>query len=110
MSLRTDFSGTRDIKIAEARVAGRTWVVTDNITSLQTEMAAAANQGSKSFKIELPVNYQTQDLRVLGPLWGAFKTGVVEGFADQDIMMDESEISLNTDDNVNTFITIDFNF
>jgi len=110
MSLRTDFSGTRDTKIAEARVAGRTWVLTDHLVDLQTGMSAAANQGLKDFKLEYAVSYQTQDLRLGGSLWGAFKTGVIEGLAVEDIMVDESAVTLNTSDNVNTFVAIDFTF
>lgn len=43
MSLRTDYTGALDTKLAAARDAGRTWVLTTNIADLTTAMTNAAN-------------------------------------------------------------------
>lgn len=110
MSLRTDYTGALDSKLAEARASGRTAIVTTNLTAIGTAMTAAANKGQKSFTYNFSVSYQPADLRLLGPLWEAYKTGIIQGMAEEDIMANEITISLNTSDQLNTSVDIKFQF
>ena len=110
MSLRTDYTGALDTKLAEARVAGRDLVLVTNLASITTDMAAAAAQGKKEFTISLPVAYQPQDLRLAGPLWEAYKSGVEEAVSSEDVMGNEVTVSLNTDDTVDTAVDLAFSF
>lgn len=110
MSLRTDYTGALDTKLAEAREAGRTFVVADNLAAISAALVAAANQGEKEFTFTQTLSYQPQDLRLLGPLWDAFKTGMYQGLAEEDLMQNEATISLNTSDQLSTKVDIKFSF
>jgi hypothetical protein len=110
MSLRTVFSGAFDTKLAEARTAGKTFIVTTNLAAINSDMTIAANQGKKVFTLTYTATYQPSDLRLLGSLWKAFQTGVIEGLASEDLMINEVEISLNTADTLSTKIDLKFDF
>ena len=110
MSLRTDYTGALDAKLAAARDAGRTWVVTTNFSDIQTEMVAAANSGKKSFTFTAGATFQPADLRLLGSLWEAHKTGILQGLAEEDLMSNEVAVELNTSDQTTTRIDIKFTF
>jgi len=110
MSLRTTYTGALDTKLAEARVAGLTFIATTNLAAITTGLGDAANKGQKKFTLNYSVSYQPADLRLLGPLWEAFKTGVEQGLAAQDIMGNEVTVALNTTDNLNTSVDLKFSF
>ena len=110
MSLRTDFTGALDAKLAEARQAGYDFVKVTNLADITTDMASAAAQGKKSFTLSYTVTYQPQDLRLEGSLWSAYKTGVIEALASEDIMVNESSVSLNTSDSMTTKVDVSFTF
>jgi hypothetical protein len=115
MSLRTDYTGTLDTKLAEAITEGRKIVIDENnepnpVAALSTALAAAANKGQKEFTYTASVGYQPEDLRQLGPLWMAFKTGVVQGLAEQQILETEFTVELNTSDQLATKVDITFTF
>jgi hypothetical protein len=110
MSLRTTFTGALDAKLAQARQAGYDFVTVDNLASITTDITTAAGQGKKKFTLSYTVTYQPQDLRLLGPLWSAYQTGVVEGLASEDIMMNEVVVKLNTNDSLTTKIDMEFTF
>jgi len=110
MSFRTTYTGALDTKLAEARAAGQTFIVTTNIAAINTGLTDAANKGQKKFTLTYSVSYQPSDLRLLGPLYEAFKTGVEQGLASQDIMGNEVTVKLNTTDNLATSIDMLFTF
>lgn len=110
MSFRTTYTGALDTKLAEARAAGSTFVVTTNAAAITAGLTDAANKGQKKFTLNYGVSYQPSDLRLLGPLWEAFKTGVEQGLASQDIMGNEVTVKLNTSDNLSTSVDLMFQF
>jgi hypothetical protein len=73
-------------------------------------MAAAAARGQKKFTVNYSVSYQPADLRLLGPLWEAYKTGVLQALAAEDLMGNEVTVSLNTADTLATSIDLKFQF
>jgi len=110
MSLRTTYTGALDTKLAEARDAGRTWVLTTNLADITTEMTSAANSGIKEFTYTQGATYQTADLKLLGCLWEAHKTGILQGLAEEDLMGNEVTVSLNTADLATVKIDLKFKF
>jgi len=108
MTLRTTFTGALDTKLAEAKTAGYTWAVVDNLAAITTEFTTSANKGVRKFTVNLPVSYQPEDLRLLGSLWSAYQTGIAQGLAEQDIMVNEVVIKLNTADQMTTSIDLSF--
>lgn len=110
MSLRTDFTGSLDSKLAEARAAGRTAIVTTNLAAITSAMSTSAAAGKKKFTVSYAVSYQPADLRLKGPLWEAYKSGVLEGLASEDIMGNEVTVELNTSDQLNTSVDLKFSF
>ena len=110
MSLRTDYTGALDTKLAEARSNGFTFIKTTNLADITSGMAAAAAQGKKKFTLNFSVSYQPSDLRLLGPLWLAYKSGIMEALASEDIMENEVTVELNTSDQLATSIDLNFDF
>ena len=110
MSLRTDYTGTLDAKLAAARAAGLSFITVDNLADLTTQMEAQANKGVKTFTINYTLSYQPDDLRLNGPLWEAFKSGVEQGIFSEDVMGNEVAVALNTSDNVITSMDLNFTF
>jgi hypothetical protein len=110
MSLRTDFTGSTDAKLAQARQAGHDWVTIDNLAQIQTDMAIAAGQGKRVFTLNYTATFQPSDLRLEGPLWDAYQSGISEGLTSEDIMQNEVTIKLNTSDTLGTSVDLDFDF
>ena len=110
MSLRTTYTGALDTKLAEARAAGRTWVLTTNISDITTALNSAANSGVKSFTFTGGATYQSADLKLLGSLWDAHRTGILQGLAEEDLMGNEVTVTLNTSDQSIVKIDIKFTF
>lgn len=110
MSLRTSYTGTLDAKLAQAKQAGYDFVTVTNLGAITSDMAVAANQGKKIFTLNYSVSFQPDDLRLLGPLWQAFRTGIISGLASEDLMINEVVVSLNTSDSLSTSVDLNFNF
>ena len=110
MSLRTDFTGAIDTKLAEARQAGYDFVKVTNIASITSDMATAAGQGKKQFTLNYTATYQPSDLRLQGDLWRAYQSGIREALGNEDLMLNEVAISLNTSDSLTTSIDLAFDF
>lgn len=110
MSLRTDYTGAMDTKLAEARAAGRDFVLVTNLASITSGMAAAAAKGQRAFTLTYGVTYQPSDLRLEGPLWEAYRSGILEGLASEDIMNNEVGVALNTSDTLSTSVDLNFDF
>lgn len=110
MSLRTNYTGVLDSKLSEARAAGNTFIVTTNLASITSDMAIEAGKGKKSFTLSYSVSYQTDDLRLKGPLWEAFKSGISQGLSSEDIMGNETVIALDDSDTSITRIKLTFSF
>jgi hypothetical protein len=110
MSLRLTYTGALDTKLAQARAAGSDFVAVDNLAAITTGLSSAVAKGQKKFKLNYTVSFQPADLRLLGPLWEAFKSGVEQGLAVQDIMGNEVVVTLNTSDQLSTSIDLSFSF
>jgi hypothetical protein len=110
MSLRTDYTGALDTKLAAARTAGFTFITVDNLADITTQMTAQADKGVKEFTLTYSLSFQPDDLRLGGCLWDAFKTGVIQGLASEDIMTNEVTVTLNTSDQVTTRVDLNFSF
>jgi hypothetical protein len=110
MSLRTAYTGALDSKLAQARTSGRDFIVITNLATINTALLTNANSGLKKFTINLVLSYQTADLRLKGNLWEAYKTGILEGLAQQDIMGNECVPVMNLSDSVITSVDLNFTF
>jgi len=110
MSFRTAYTGAIDTKLAEARAAGSTFITVTNLAAIDTGLTDAANRGQKKFTLNYTASYQPSDLRLMGPLWEAYKTGIQQGLASQDIMANEVTVKLNTSDNLSTSVDLAFQF
>ena len=110
MSLRTDYTGALDTKLAAARTAGNSFVTVDNLATITTEMASQANKGVKKFTLTYATTFQPDDLRLEGPLWEAYKSGILQGLSSEDIMGNEVTVELNTSDTVSTRVNLNFSF
>ena len=110
MSLRTDYTGSLDTKLAEARTTGRSSVLVDNLAYIQSEMAAASAKGLKKFTVTISIGYQPQDIRVGGNLWSAYQSGIQEALYSEDLMNNDVSIELNTTDTVETKADLVFTF
>jgi hypothetical protein len=99
-----------DTKLAQARQAGYDFIKVDNLASITTGLSTAAGQGKKKFTLTYAVTFQPQDLRLEGPLWEAYKTGILEGLSSEDIMGNEVAVKLNTADTLSTSVDLDFDF
>ena len=110
MSLRTDYTGTLDTKLAAARAAGLSFIAVDNLADITTQMAAQADKGVKKFTLTFATTYQPDDLRLEGCLWESYKSGISQGLSAEDIMGNEVEVELNTSDTVSTRVNLNFSF
>jgi secreted protein with Ig-like and vWFA domain len=110
MSLRTDYSGALDVALAAARTAGYQQVTVTGNATISSALITAAGKGQKSFTVNLTLSYDPADLRLEGPKWEAYKSGMAEGLAENDIMSNEYTITLNTSDSVSTSVDIIFSF
>lgn len=110
MTLRTTYTGGLDSKLAQARQAGYDAVMTTNLAFITTGLTNAANSGLTSFSITFTVSYQPNDIRLKGNLYDAYKTGILQAFASQDIMNQEVVVSLDTSDTVITLAVLTFSF
>lgn len=110
MTLRTDYNGALDTALLASRAAGRTWVVTTNSAAITTALVAAGTSGKKVFTFTAGVDFQPTDLALLGPLFEAHKTGILQGLAEQDLMGNEVTVLLNTADASTVKIDLSFTF
>lgn len=110
MSLRTSYTGALDTKLSEARTNGRDFILVTNLAFVTTEMTNAANQGKKTFTINLTLSYQPDDLRLNGPLWDAYKSGIEEAMFSEDVMGADVTVELNTSDTLTTSVDLNFTF
>jgi len=110
MSLRTDYTGAIDSALAAARTAGNALIVTDSLAAITAAMIAAANTGTKTFTVSLTATYQPIPLRTQGPLWLAYKSGIIEGLASQDLMEGDVAVVIDLSDTVTTSVSLNFTF
>ena len=109
MTLRTDYGGALDTALASAKTAGIAFV-TSNLSSISTSMQNAAVQGKKSFTITLPVTFQPDDLKLYGPLWYAYSSGVEYQLGVEEIYNNEVSVELNESDTNALQLDLSFSF
>ena len=73
-------------------------------------MAAAAAKGLQVFTHTWTISFQPQDIKLAGNLWEAYKSGIEEGLASQDIVGNEVTVALNLTDTVNVQVDLNFSF
>jgi hypothetical protein len=110
MSLRTDYTGALDTALAAARTAGNTSVTVTSLVAIMTAMAAAAASGTKTFTVTIPTIFQPVDLRSEGPLWLAYKSGILQGLASEDLMEGDVEVAIDLSDTISTSVSLNFTF
>ena len=117
MTLRTDYISALDSKLAEARASGLAQVVNyaaDIVPGqkdvIETGFSVAASKGLKSFVIKINVTFQPAEIREKGPLWDAYKTGVIQGLASEDLMEGDVVVSLDLSDQSDTYVALTFSF
>ena len=110
MSLRTDYTGALDTALASARAAGNTSVTVTNLAAIMAGMTAAAATGSKTFTVTLTATFQPVDLRSEGPLWLAYKSGILQGLASEDLMEGDVTVAIDLSDTVTTSVSLSFTF
>ncbi len=109
MTLKSTFAGGLSSALSTAHAAGLAWVVS-NTAAISALMVTASASGKKTFTVTLPTSFQPADLRLLGPLWFAYQTGVQQGLAVEEIYNSEVTVNLNTADQVTTSIDLVFTF
>jgi hypothetical protein len=110
MSLRTDYTGALDVALAAARVSGKD-SIDNNLVAISAAIAAEAARGIKAFTYNAALSgISATDARLEGPLWDAYRSGILAAFATQDIMVNEVAIELNTTDISITTVNINFTF
>lgn len=110
MSLRTTYTGAYDSKVAQARQTGNNDILITNLAALTTAITNAANQGLSKFSWDYIVSYQPSDIRLKGNLWEAYKTGVMQALASENIMFNEVTVSLDLSDDTDTLVVLSFTF
>lgn len=110
MSLRTTYTGAYDTKVAQARLAGYDAILTTNLVALTTAMTNAANQGLSTFAYNYVASYQPTDLRLKGNLWEAYRTGILQALASENIMFNEVAVTIDLSDSIITTIVLSFIF
>lgn len=85
-------------------------LVTANLSSLQTQIRAAALQGKMVFTISMEVSYQISNLKLKGPHYLSFVAGVYAGLQAQAIYDYEVTATLNTCDSSATKLDLVFDF
>ena len=108
MTLRTDYTNAFDTTMNAARQAGSDFVLVTSLVTIQTELGTASGQGKKTFTITLAPTYDPADLKLLGPKWLAFKSGMEEALYSEDLISSEVAVVENCSD-VSTF-QVDINF
>jgi len=115
MTLRTDYNDALDTALLAARNEAVTYYGTTIFATIQADLAAEAAKGKKSFtKTYLAGGSVTgADLRLEGPLWEAYKTGVLSVMYDTtngDLMFNDVVVNINTDDASTLNVDLVFTF
>ena len=99
-----------DTALAAARDAGYQQVTVTAVATISSALVIAAGKGQKVFTVNISLSYDPADLRLEGPKWDAYQSGVAQGLAENDIMANEYAIVLNTSDSVSTSMDLNFSF
>jgi hypothetical protein len=108
MTLRTDYTDAFDVVMNAARQAGNDFILVTSLAAIQAELGTNSASGNKTFTITLTPSYDPVDLKLLGPKWLAFKSGIEEALYSEDIISSEVSVVENCSD-VSTF-RVDLNF
>lgn len=73
-------------------------------------MTNAANQGLSLFSYNYIASYQPTDLRLKGNLWEAYRTGILQALASENIMFNEVAVTIDLSDSIITTIVLSFIF
>ena len=110
MSLRTDYTGALDTALSASRLAGFESITITSLASITTQMATAAAAGLKTFTITLAVAHQPTDMRSEGPLWDAYRSGILQGLYSEDLMGSDIEVVIDLSDTLVTSVSLNFDF
>lgn len=116
MSLKTDFyNGATGLQeqCNNAFDAGVSFVTVTNLTAISNALISSAASGTTKFTVTLSTTYMPATLRGNkgnNLILKAYLSGIQKGLADQDIYEYECVPALNTVDNIDTKIDLNFNF
>lgn len=112
MSLKTDyFDGANGFtqQMAGVFADGQSFVTT-NLTSLQTELQAAASKGLRKFTVTLVTTQEPANLRLKGTYLDTYFAGIRAQLMAEEIYDYEVELTLNTSDTTTTSVDFAFSF
>jgi len=112
MSLKTDYlQGANGFtaQMADVFAQGQAYVIA-NLATLTTELQTNAAKGVKSFKVTLLSPFEPSNLRLKGLHMQTYFSGISAGLMAQEIYNYEVTIALNTSDNVDTKVDLNFSF
>jgi hypothetical protein len=112
MSLKTDFlDGANGFtqQMADVFAQGEAFITT-NLATITTQLQENAGKGLKKFKISLTGPFEPANLRLKGLHMETYFSGIRAALLAEDIYMYEVQISLNTNDTIDTKIDLDFTF
>ena len=109
MSLRTDFTGGLDTAINAAIAAGIAFGTT-NQASISTALTNAAALGQTTVTFSANEAHNAAGMALEGNIWNAYKSGLINYFADQDIMYSEVAFTIATVDGSTNQVTVTFTF
>lgn len=112
MSLKTDFlDGANGFtqQMAGVFTAGQAFV-TANLTTLQTQLQAAAAKGQLQFTVNVVTTQEPASLRLNGIYLDTYLAGIKHQLMSEEIYDYEVTLSLNTSDTTTTSIDFAFSF
>lgn len=112
MSLKTDYlDGANGLttKMATVFAAGEQWVV-DNRVTIQSELEANAAKGLSTFTVTLLTAFEPDYLRLDGTHQATYFSGIRSGLLTEEIYEYEVAMALNTSDQVDTSVDLNFTF
>jgi hypothetical protein len=109
MTLRSDYGAALSAAFIAAKDAGIS-LITTNLAAISSDMQTAAAKGLKDFIITLTTSFQPDDLKLEQDLWEAYVSGILFQLASEELFGNEVSISLNTSDNQQLKVDLNFTF
>ena len=109
MSLRTTYTGALDTAINAAIAAGSAWGTTNN-AAINTALTTASGLGQSTVTYSANATHNPAGMILQGTIWNAFKSGLYQYLASEDIMTSELSFSIAAVDATTNAVTITFTF
>ena len=112
MSLKQDFyDGSTGFNqwMQDIFDAGESWIINLN-TTLSADLKSEAAKGNKTFNLRYIVSFETENLRLEGTHLYTFFAGIQSALANEGIYEYECSPTLDTSDQLETYIILNFTF